>query len=57
VDLIDVRTPVEFREVHATIASNVPLETLDAGAVLAGIRKSNAAVCDLSIGKSWQAGL
>ena len=36
VDLIDVRTPVEFREVHASIASNVPLETLDAGAVLAG---------------------
>ena len=24
VDLIDVRTPVEFREVHASIASNVP---------------------------------
>jgi len=36
VDLIDVRTPVEFREVHATVARNVPLETLDAGAVLAG---------------------
>ncbi len=36
VDLIDVRTPVEFREVHAEIARNVPLETLDTGAVLAG---------------------
>ena len=36
IDLIDVRTPVEFREVHASIASNVPLETLDTGAVLAG---------------------
>jgi len=36
VDLIDVRTPVEFREVHAEVARNVPLETLDAGAVLAG---------------------
>lgn len=35
VDLIDVRTPVEYREVHATIAKNVPLETFDAGAVLA----------------------
>lgn len=35
-DLIDVRTPVEFREIHAAIARNVPLETLDAGAVLAG---------------------
>jgi len=36
VDLIDVRTPVEFREVHAEVARNVPLETLDTGAVLAG---------------------
>jgi rhodanese-related sulfurtransferase len=24
-DLIDVRTPAEFREVHVTIAKNVPL--------------------------------
>lgn len=29
VDLIDVRTPVEFREVHADIARNVPLDSLD----------------------------
>ena len=29
VDLIDVRTPVEFREVHASIARNVPLDSLD----------------------------
>lgn len=29
IDLIDVRTPVEFREVHATIARNVPLDQLD----------------------------
>ena len=28
VDLIDVRTPVEFREVHATLAKNVPLDSL-----------------------------
>ena len=28
-EVIDVRTPVEFREVHATCARNVPLETLD----------------------------
>ena len=34
IDLIDVRTPAEFREVHVTFASNVPLETFDAGAVL-----------------------
>jgi len=29
VDLIDVRTPVEFREVHASPARNVPLDQLD----------------------------
>lgn len=28
IDLIDVRTPVEFREVHATQARNVPLDKL-----------------------------
>ncbi len=28
-DLIDVRTPVEFREVHVDGARNVPLSTLD----------------------------
>ena len=34
VDLIDVRTPVEFREVHLEIARNVPLDQLDAAAVM-----------------------
>jgi rhodanese-related sulfurtransferase len=29
VDLIDVRTPVEFREVHAEGARSVPLDTID----------------------------
>jgi rhodanese-related sulfurtransferase len=29
VDLIDVRTPVEFREVHVSFAQNVPLDQLD----------------------------
>lgn len=28
VQLVDVRTPVEFREVHATLARNVPLDQL-----------------------------
>jgi rhodanese-related sulfurtransferase len=35
VELIDVRTPAEFREVHADLARNLPLETLDPAAVLA----------------------
>ena len=29
IELIDVRTPVEFREVHIDIARNVPLDRLD----------------------------
>lgn len=29
VELIDVRTPVEFREVHAAGARNVPLDSID----------------------------
>ena len=34
IDLIDVRTPVEFREVHVEIAQNVPLDRLDPAAVM-----------------------
>jgi rhodanese-related sulfurtransferase len=34
IELIDVRTPVEFREVHAEIARNVPLDQLDPAAVM-----------------------
>jgi rhodanese-related sulfurtransferase len=34
IDLIDVRTPVEFRELHATDARNVPLDRLDPVAVM-----------------------
>lgn len=29
VEVIDVRTPAEFREVHATCARNIPLDRLD----------------------------
>ena len=34
IDLIDVRTPVEFREAHVEIARNVPLDRLDTTAVM-----------------------
>ncbi|MEW4487467.1 rhodanese-like domain-containing protein [Thalassoglobus sp. JC818] len=34
VDLIDVRTPVEFREVHASGARNIPLDSLNPQAFL-----------------------
>lgn len=36
VELIDVRTPVEFREVHVGLARNVPLDRLDAAEIKAG---------------------
>jgi rhodanese-related sulfurtransferase len=32
-DLIDVRTPVEFREIHIPFAKNIPLDRLDAAAI------------------------
>jgi rhodanese-related sulfurtransferase len=34
VELIDVRTPVEYREVHCSFARNVPLSDLDPKAVM-----------------------
>ena len=34
IDLIDVRTPVEFREVHVEVARNFPLDQLDPTAVM-----------------------
>lgn len=34
IDLIDVRSPVEFREVHVENARNVPLDELDPAAVV-----------------------
>lgn len=35
IDLIDVRTPVEFREVHIGFARNIPLDQLDPLSLLA----------------------
>jgi rhodanese-related sulfurtransferase len=43
VDLIDVRTPVEFREIHATRARNTPLDSLDPHAVM---RERNGAAAE-----------
>ena len=36
IDLIDVRTPIEYREVHVELARNVPLDQLDAAALMHG---------------------
>lgn len=35
-DLIDVRTPVEFREVHVEVARNIPLDQLDPAGLMQG---------------------
>jgi len=40
VELIDVRTPVEYREVHVGFARNVPLDQLDAAQFAAGRDRS-----------------
>lgn len=41
IDLIDVRTPAEYQEVHVDIARNVPLDQLDPVAIV-GARNSSA---------------
>lgn len=48
VELIDVRTPVEFREVHAAGARNVPLDQLDPAQIAAqrrGIQEPLYVIC------------
>lgn len=40
INLIDVRTPVEYQEVHVPFARNVPLDRLDPVEVLAGHTQS-----------------
>lgn len=40
IELVDVRTPLEFREVHVDFARNVPLDRLDPKQVMAD-RKEN----------------
>ena len=40
IDLIDVRTPLEYREVHVEFARNVPLDQLDPAAILQSRRDS-----------------
>ena len=47
VELIDVRTPVEFREVHADLARNVPLDSLDPAASCTARPGRQTAVCHL----------
>jgi rhodanese-related sulfurtransferase len=34
IDLIDVRTPMEYQELHATLARNLPLDTLNPATVM-----------------------
>lgn len=41
IDLIDVRTPVEFREVHVPFAQNLPLDTLNPAAIASVCKTSS----------------
>lgn len=41
VDVIDVRTPAEFGEIHIPIASNLPLDRLDPAAIIQSRNGSN----------------
>ena len=35
IELLDVRTPVEYREMHCAFAKNIPLPSLDPNALMA----------------------
>ncbi len=50
VDLIDVRTPVEYREVHVSCARNVPLDKLNAVQLAAG--RSGSEPLSVSVGRA-----
>jgi rhodanese-related sulfurtransferase len=43
IDLVDVRTPVEYRDAHVEFARNIPLDQLDAKALVGGRSASRAA--------------
>ncbi|MBX3420435.1 MAG: rhodanese-like domain-containing protein [Pirellulaceae bacterium] len=43
-DLIDVRTPVEYQELHVSCARNVPLDQLDAARLVAQYRDGQQAL-------------
>jgi hypothetical protein len=60
IDLIDVRTPAEFRELHVTGARNVPLDRLDPQTLRSetnGRCSGKTAVRDLSKGRPRQTSL
>lgn len=42
IELIDVRTPLEFREVHLSFAKNIPLDRLNAKEIVATRNESSA---------------
>ena len=59
IDLIDVRTPAEFQQVHVEFAENVPLTELDPTQVLQARKRFGefAALRDLPHGRPREAGL
>ena len=57
VQLIDVRTPVEFREVHAVGARSVPLDRLGPGYLSPRCARRSPALLHLPDGKSGSNGM
>jgi rhodanese-related sulfurtransferase len=55
IELIDVRTPVEYREVHVSFARNVPLDQLKAADIVAGRNGNPLYVICKSGGRGKQA--
>lgn len=55
VELIDVRTPLEYQEVHVAFARNIPLDQLDAANLAAGRDDSALYVICRSGGRGKQA--
>ncbi len=55
IELIDVRTPAEFRAVHVGCARNVPLDQLNPGAI--GPLTRRAGVSDLPEGRTGPNGV
>lgn len=56
ITLIDVRTPVEFREIHATLAESMPLDRLDPRQVAEQTAGCRLYVICRTGSRGWQAG-
>ncbi len=56
IELVDVRTPAEFQEVHLDVARNVPLDRLDPAALIGARQCRPASRCTSSVARGAAAG-